>query len=75
MIEHVCKVECLFAYRRALRPPSKELVKMFIRARAVRGGYNFNSPWVVEETLVKKYSLPSKFADFFVSPAKVKVLL
>ena len=43
---------------------------MFIRAKAVRGG-NANSPWVVEETLVNKYALQSKFADFFVSPNKV----
>lgn len=49
-------------------------MKTFIRAKAVRGTAACN-PWVVNEDLVKKYSLPSKFADFFVSPAKVSGLV
>ena len=60
-----------FTFSRCERPPSKELIKMFIRSSAWRGGYQFNSPWVVNDDLVKQYALPSKFADLFVSPAKV----
>ncbi|XP_067654301.1 tyrosine-protein kinase BAZ1B-like [Haliotis asinina] len=53
------------------RPPSKELLRLFIRASALRVGTTSTSPWVVNDALVKKYSLPSKFADFLVSPAKM----
>jgi len=53
------------------RPPSKELIKLFIRAFAIRGGFQQNSPWSVQEDLVTKYSIPSKFADFLVSTSKV----
>ncbi|XP_046339571.1 tyrosine-protein kinase BAZ1B-like [Haliotis rufescens] len=53
------------------RPPSKELLRLFIRASALRVGTTSTSPWVVNDALVNKYSLPSKFADFLVSPAKM----
>ncbi|KAK2190073.1 hypothetical protein NP493_90g03009 [Ridgeia piscesae] len=53
------------------RPPSKELIKLFIRAFAIRGGFQQNSPWSVQEDLVTKYSIPSKFADFLVSTSKM----
>ena len=58
--------------RRLDKPPSKELIKTFIRSSAWRGGYQFNSPWVVNDDLVQKYSLVSKFADLFVSSTKVR---
>nr|KAG5694161.1 hypothetical protein BaRGS_001488 [Batillaria attramentaria] len=32
---------------------------------------NSTSPWVVKDDLVKKYALPSKFADFLLSPSKM----
>ncbi|ELT91900.1 hypothetical protein CAPTEDRAFT_216422 [Capitella teleta] len=55
---------------RVRKPPTVDLVKMFIRAKAVRGG-NANSRWVVEESLAKEHLLQNKFADFFVSPTKM----
>ncbi|XP_064601605.1 tyrosine-protein kinase BAZ1B-like [Liolophura sinensis] len=51
------------------RPPSKELLRLFIRANAIRSGPT--QPWVVDDNLVKKYKLPSKFVDFLLSPAKM----
>ncbi|XP_041365624.1 tyrosine-protein kinase BAZ1B-like [Gigantopelta aegis] len=51
--------------------PSKELMRLFIRSTGIRHGVNSSSPWVVNDSYVKKYSLPSKFADLFVSPAKM----
>ncbi|KAL5007746.1 hypothetical protein ScPMuIL_016552 [Solemya velum] len=59
---------------RADKPPSKELIRLFIRAHAVRSGQAPTSPWVVDESLVKKYSLPSKYADFLLSPVKMAEL-
>lgn len=53
------------------RPPSKDLVRLFIRSFAVRSGNYSTSPWVVSDDLVKKYALPSKFADFLISPTKM----
>ncbi|XP_055996600.1 tyrosine-protein kinase BAZ1B-like isoform X2 [Ostrea edulis] len=53
------------------KPPSKELIRLFIRANSIRSGQNPTSPWVVDEDKVKEFSLPSKFNDFFLSPVKV----
>ena len=71
--DFVCTVHVFF--RRTERPPSKDLVRLFIRAYAVRSGSTSTSPWVVDEPLVKKYALPSKFADFLLSPSKVGIRL
>lgn len=30
-----------------------------------------SAPWVVEDELVKKFNLPSKFSDFLLDPHKV----
>lgn len=30
-----------------------------------------SAPWVVEDELVKKFNLPSKFSDFLLDPYKV----
>ncbi|XP_077978529.1 LOW QUALITY PROTEIN: tyrosine-protein kinase BAZ1B-like [Glandiceps talaboti] len=57
--------------KRVNRTPNKDLIKLFIRAHAVRAGTNPNSPWIVEDVLVKKYSLPSKFAELLLAPKKV----
>jgi hypothetical protein len=46
-------------------------MRLFIRGNAVRFGVQSTSPWLVAEALVKKYNIPSKFADFMVSPQKV----
>lgn len=32
---------------------------------------NESAPWVVEDDLVKKFNLPSKFSDFLLDPHKV----
>lgn len=58
---------------RTERPPNKEILRYFIRHNALRAGIGENAPWVVEDELVKKYSLPSKFSDFLLDPHKVRV--
>ncbi|TFJ99274.1 protein S100-A5 [Platysternon megacephalum] len=59
---------------RTERPPNKEILRYFIRHNALRAGTGENSPWVVEDELVKKYSLPSKFSDFLLDPHKYMTL-
>ena len=46
-------------------------MKLFIRSVSLRPGLSPTAPWVVKDELVKKYSLPSKFADIFMSPKRV----
>uniref|UniRef100_A0AAY4C7W5 Tyrosine-protein kinase BAZ1B n=1 Tax=Denticeps clupeoides TaxID=299321 RepID=A0AAY4C7W5_9TELE len=55
---------------RSERPPNKEILRYFIRHNAVRLGMGESAPWVVEDELVKKFSLPSKFSDFLLDPYK-----
>ncbi|XP_053131210.1 tyrosine-protein kinase BAZ1B [Hemicordylus capensis] len=59
---------------RTERPPNKEILRYFIRHSALRAGTGENAPWVVEDELVKKYSLPSKFSDFLLDPHKYMIL-
>uniref|UniRef100_A0A3P8YRP8 Bromodomain adjacent to zinc finger domain 1B n=1 Tax=Esox lucius TaxID=8010 RepID=A0A3P8YRP8_ESOLU len=60
-------VDSLF---RTERPPTKEIMRYFIRHYALRLGMGETAPWVVEDELVKKYHLPSKFSDFLLDPQK-----
>ncbi|XP_066455819.1 tyrosine-protein kinase BAZ1B [Eleutherodactylus coqui] len=55
---------------RSERPPNKEILRYFIRHYSLRLGTGENAPWVVEDELVKKYTLPSKFSDFLLDPYK-----
>ncbi|KAF7219127.1 tyrosine-protein kinase BAZ1B [Nothobranchius furzeri] len=55
---------------RTERPPTKEIVRYFIRHYALRVGNGESAPWVVEDELVKKFSLPSKFSSFLLDPHK-----
>lgn len=57
---------------RTERPPTKEIMRYFIRHKALRLGMGESSPWVVEEELVKKFNLPSKLSDFLLHPHKVE---
>ena len=57
--------------RRSIKVPMKDVIKLFIRTKAVRASTHPNSPWVVDADLVKAYELRGKFADFLISPAKV----
>lgn len=59
---------------RTERPPTKEIMRYFIRHKALRLGMGESSPWVVEEELVKKFNLPSKLSDFLLHPHKVRPL-
>lgn len=59
---------------RTERPPTKEIVRYFIRHCALRLGMGESAPWVVEDELVKKFNLPSKFSDFLLDPHKVNAL-
>lgn len=61
-------VDSLF---RTERPPNKEIMRYFIRHYALRLGSGESAPWVVEDELVKKFNLPSKFSDFLLDPHKV----
>lgn len=56
---------------RTERPPTKEIMRYFIRHYAQRLGMGESAPWVVEDELVKKFNLPSKFSDFLLDPHKV----
>uniref|UniRef100_A0A674DBT4 Tyrosine-protein kinase BAZ1B n=1 Tax=Salmo trutta TaxID=8032 RepID=A0A674DBT4_SALTR len=60
-------VDSLF---RTERPPTKEIMRYFIRHYALRLGMGETAPWVVEDELVKKFNLPSKFSDFLLDPHK-----
>ncbi|XP_058489640.1 tyrosine-protein kinase BAZ1B isoform X2 [Solea solea] len=60
-------VDSLF---RSERPPTKEIMRYFIRHYALRLGMHESAPWVVEDELVKKFNLPSKFSDFLLDPHK-----
>ncbi|KAH3882244.1 tyrosine-protein kinase BAZ1B-like [Dreissena polymorpha] len=51
------------------KPPSKEILRLFIRTYSVRGG-QANSPWVVDDIHVKRLGLHSKFESFLLSPIK-----
>nr|XP_046244687.1 tyrosine-protein kinase BAZ1B isoform X2 [Scatophagus argus] len=55
---------------RTERPPTKEIMRYFIRHYAMRLGMGESAPWVVEDELVKKFNLPSKFSDFLLDPHK-----
>ncbi|XP_030007465.1 tyrosine-protein kinase BAZ1B isoform X2 [Sphaeramia orbicularis] len=55
---------------RTERPPTKEIMRYFIRHYALRLGKAESAPWVVEDELVKKFNLPSKFSDFLLDPHK-----
>lgn len=56
---------------RTERPPTKEIIRYFIRHYALRLGMNDSAPWVVEDELVKKFNIPSKFSNFLLDPYKV----
>ncbi|MEQ2216000.1 hypothetical protein XENOCAPTIV_009254, partial [Xenoophorus captivus] len=58
---------------RTERPPTKEIMRYFIRHYALRLGKGESAPWVVEDDLVKKYNLLSKFSDFLLDPQKMKM--
>ena len=72
LIQQSSILDFFFLSSREEKAPPKDLVKLFIRAHASRAGVTNTAPWVVEERLVKKYALPSKFADFLLSPSKVR---
>ncbi|KAK1899743.1 Tyrosine-protein kinase BAZ1B [Dissostichus eleginoides] len=55
---------------RTERPPTKEIMRYYIRHYALRLGMGESAPWVVEDELVKKFNLPSKFSDFLLDPHK-----
>ncbi|XP_062408116.1 tyrosine-protein kinase BAZ1B [Sardina pilchardus] len=60
-------VDSLF---RSERPPNKEIMRYYIRHNSLRLGTGDSAPWVVEDELVKKFNLPSKFSDFLLDPHK-----
>ncbi|KAJ8256724.1 hypothetical protein COCON_G00188760 [Conger conger] len=65
----ICSVpaESLF---RTERPPTKEILRYFIRHNALRLGCGDSAPWLVEDELVIKYSLPSKLSNFLINQHK-----
>uniref|UniRef100_A0A3P8P017 Tyrosine-protein kinase BAZ1B n=1 Tax=Astatotilapia calliptera TaxID=8154 RepID=A0A3P8P017_ASTCA len=68
----ICDVPADSLYRTE-RPPTKEIMRYFIRHYALRLGMGESAPWVVEDELVKKFNLPSKFNDFLLDPHKVSL--
>ena len=65
---------CIF-FSRGDKPPSKELLRLFIRTYAIRAGQTASSPWIVDDAQVRKLDLQSKFASFLLSPVKVTHVL
>ena len=53
---------------RKVRVPNKDLLKLFIRAHALRSSFLDNCPWIVDESFVRKHSLPPVVCQ---SPHKV----
>lgn len=70
----ICDVPADSLYRTE-RPPTKEIMRYFIRHYALRLGMGESAPWVVEDELVKKFNLPSKFNDFLLDPHKVSLVI
>ncbi len=66
----------VFLYSRQHRPPSKDLLRLFIRTNALhsREGSTSFTPWIVNDIYCRKYSLQSKFPDLLVSPDKLRDL-
>uniref|UniRef100_A0AAY5EX23 Tyrosine-protein kinase BAZ1B n=1 Tax=Electrophorus electricus TaxID=8005 RepID=A0AAY5EX23_ELEEL len=64
--------DSLFRDREAAQ---QEIMRYFIRHYALRLGTGESAPWVVEDELVKKFNLPSKFSDFLLDPHKVSIFL
>lgn len=71
-MEYICRSFHLLS--RGDKPPSKELLRLFIRTYAVRAGQTSSSPWIVDEAQVKKLDISSKFASFLLSPIKVGMI-
>ncbi|KAF7260202.1 hypothetical protein EG68_03654 [Paragonimus skrjabini miyazakii] len=57
---------------RVNRVPSKEHIRMFIRAHAMRYGPNFSGPWIVDSELLRRYKIPSKGPGYEVDRVKLK---
>ena len=45
--------------------PSKDQLRLFIRASAIRQKGTSISPWVVSDDLIHKYKIANKFASIF----------
>jgi len=67
----VCILIIVNVNSREVRVPNKDLVKLFIRAHALRSSGLVNCPWIVDENFVRKHSLPPVI---YPSPQKVYVL-
>ena len=65
----------LLNFSRGDKPPSKELLRLFIRTYAIRAGQTPTSPWIVDDNQVRKLDLQSKFANFLLSPVRVSIKL
>ncbi|CAH8477525.1 unnamed protein product [Dicrocoelium dendriticum] len=57
---------------RVSRVPSKEHIRLFIRAHAMRYGPNFSGPWIVDTDLLRRYKIGTKNSAFEVDKAKLK---
>ena len=58
------------SFSRINKPPSKELIRLFIRNSALR--LSQTSAYMVELPLVEKYQLQSKIEDMDLTPTKVR---
>ena len=61
-------------FSRSVPPPDKDLVRLFIRAYAVRAVSNPASPWVVDDVMVMKHALSSRLCDLSISPITVPLM-
>ncbi|KAF2359943.1 Zinc finger PHD-finger [Trinorchestia longiramus] len=63
-------VTCL---HRKGKPPSKDTLRLFIRANAFRPKSSSHSPWIVSEECISKYNIPSKFTPLLSTPSSSSV--
>ncbi|CAL8090834.1 unnamed protein product [Calicophoron daubneyi] len=57
---------------RIKKAPSKDHVRLFIRAHAMRYGPNFSGPWIVDADLLRRYKIRPKTPGYTVDKDKVR---
>ncbi|KAL5967786.1 Tyrosine-protein kinase BAZ1B [Taenia solium] len=60
--------------QRVHRAPSKDHIRMFIRAYAMRYGPSSSGPWVVDPTALRKYCPTLKMANSLVDKDKLRIV-
>ncbi|TPP61401.1 putative Zinc finger protein [Fasciola gigantica] len=56
----------------SIKTPTKDHVRMFIRAHAMRYGPNFSGPWIVDNDMLRRYKILAKNQGIEVDRIKLK---